>query len=192
MLIACNEPGDAERLAAAAAASTTRYSVSDQLSAMLPIALPPTLRSGRQARFPQGFPVERFSPSTSSGRSSPGDEPGGRASTACRTYSEHVTSLRTPGGLRSRASRGTAAIFEVLRWDSAACSATTRTGTSSGCPSDARLPAPARAGRCALQRPARPLSARRPAAPGVVYVNVQPAVAQSDRRLPRPGAPPRA
>jgi hypothetical protein len=114
ILVACNEPGDAERLAQHCGIDY-RYSVSDQLSAMLP-PLAAYVSLWRPGSLPQGFPVERFSESFLGWEEIAEEEATQPGLYRCRTYREHVHVLVPPAGPPLRVPREHA-VYEVLRWD---------------------------------------------------------------------------
>src|SRR4051794_7531108 len=174
VLIACNRPEDAERLAEHCGIAFT-YSVSDQLSAMLP-PLAAYTSLWRPGTLPQGFPVERFSPHDLKWQEHPGDEPGEPGLYRAKTYSEHVHVLLTPTRAQVRAAREHA-VFEVLRWDQLSVIGYDQQRHELWVPVQSRLPLQHEraAVLCSGQLPR---FSRRGGQNGVLYVNVQPPVAQ--------------
>lgn len=174
VLIACSRPEDAERLASHCGIAYT-YSVSEQLSAMLP---PLAAYTGlwQPGRLPQGFPVERFDLESLRWLEQLTDEPDSPGLYRAKTYSAHVHVLVTATGLQLRASRDHA-VFEVLRWDEHTVLAYDERRREMWVPVACRLPLQHEraAVLCSGQLPR---FRRADGADGIVYVNVQPPVAR--------------
>lgn len=173
VLVACNEPDDAEQLAVACGIAYS-YSVCEQLAAMLP-PLGAALRLGVPGPLPEGFPVDRFNDQTLQW-----DEIGDGAVDApglyrAKTWAANVHVLRTPLGDTLRVERDYA-IYEILRWEEQHVLTYFRGSRELWVPSGARLPLlhERAAVLCSGQLPK---FATRPE-PGVTYVNVSPRVAQ--------------
>lgn len=114
VLIASNKPEDAKRLADRCGIGYS-YSVSQQLSAMLP-NLDLYVRLWEQRPVPQGFPVERFDASAYEwvdSSETDASEPGLYRSI---TWKSHVHTIVLPTRVPLRATRQHA-IYEVLRWE---------------------------------------------------------------------------
>jgi hypothetical protein len=114
VLIASSQPEDAERLAKQCGISYS-YSVSQQLSAMLP-DLDLYMRLWEQRPLPQGFPVERFDAATLRWIQSSEEQASRPGLYRSITWHAHVHTLVAATGRPLRASRQHA-VFELLRWD---------------------------------------------------------------------------
>lgn len=116
VLISCNEPGDAKELANRCGIAYS-YSVSDQLSHMLP-SLATAQRAWQAGPLPQGFPIDEFDPVAlrwvplQEGETVDGSPGLYRA----RTWDQHIHVLVTATGASFRVQREPG-IYEVLRWD---------------------------------------------------------------------------
>ncbi len=132
------DPGDARHLAEECGI-TFSYSVSDQLSAMLP-PLEAAGRAWSAGKLPQGFPVEEFDPMglrwVELADSDAAEEPG---LYRARAWQGHVHALKTPTGASLRVEREPA-VYEVLRWDDQAVIEYDEDARELWVPSHARLP----------------------------------------------------
>jgi hypothetical protein len=174
VLIACEQAQDAERLAECCGIAFS-YSVSDQLSAMLPPLSAYAALSHRGA-LPQGFPLERFDPAILMWSQYDKDEPDEPGLYRARSYSEHVHVLVTPLGAHLRVAREHA-VFEVLRWGNLAVIEYDGGLHELWLPVQTRLPLLHE--RAAVLCSGRlPRFDRRRGEPGLLYVNVPPHVAE--------------
>ena len=173
VLIACGKPEDAQRLADHCGIAFS-YSVSDQLSAMLP-ALAACLPLWPPGALPQGFPVERFDPRELAWREYPGDEPREAGLYRARTYSQHVHVLVTPT-LAHLAAPREEAVFEVLRWSSLTVIEFDEASHELWVPVHCRLPLLHQ--RAAVLCSGRLPQFQRRQHDGLRYVNVRPRVAE--------------
>jgi hypothetical protein len=138
VLVACNDPGDAEALASACGIAFS-YSVSDQLSAMLP-SLAAAQRLWAPGPLPQGFPVEAFDPDELGWRESDEDEAArGPGLYRCKTWKAFVHVLLTGTGARLRVPREPA-VYERLRWQGRSVLHYDERASELWVPSHARLP----------------------------------------------------
>lgn len=174
VLIACNRPEDAARLADHCRIAYT-YSVSDQLSAMLP-PLAAYEALWEPGSLPQGFPVERFSSRDLRWHPHPDDEPSDAGLYVGKTYSENVHVLAMPVGAQFRVPRDHA-VYEVLRWDDINVLAYDEAAHELWVPTSCRLPLQHEraAVLCSGQLPR---FRRRENQNGIFYANVQPSVAR--------------
>jgi hypothetical protein len=176
VLVACNDPDDAEELAGACGIAFS-YSVSDQLSAMLP-GLTATQRLWAPGPLPQGFPVEAFNPRalvwSESDEGEALKEPG---LYRCKTWKAYVHVLVTATMATFRVPREHA-VYEVLRWEGRSVLRYSEAASELWVPSHARLPwmQERAAVLCSGQLP-RPRKGPGDT-PGHYYVNVQPQVAE--------------
>lgn len=174
VLIASNKPEDAERLANQCGIGYS-YSVSQQLSAMLP-ALDLYVQLWEQRPLPQGFPVERFDCSAYKWVESSESEASARGLYRSITWESHVHTLVLSTGIPVRATRQHA-VYEVLRWNATQALSYSAPSRELWVPVAARLPL--------LQERAAvlcsglvPMYRRCDGVDGLTYVNVPRAVAQ--------------
>jgi hypothetical protein len=174
VVIACEKAEDAEELAEACGIAYS-YSVSEQLSAMLP-PLAAYLRLWQPGPLPQGFPVEAFDVRMCEWRESDEDEARSPGLYRCRTWREHVHVLTTATGATLRVSREHA-VYEVLRWEDLHVLSYRAPTLELWVP--AHVPLPLMQERAAVLCSGQlPRFRRLGDIPGRAYVNVQPAVAE--------------
>lgn len=173
VVVACNEPSDAERLARLCGIAYT-YSVSDELSALLP-PLGAYAKLWQPGRLPQGFQAERYDASSLDWHEIQDDEPTEPGLYRSRTYKDHVHVLVQPTGASFRVTREHA-VYEVLRWEDRTVLDYDPARRELWVPVGARLPL--------LHERAAVLSTgqlgefrRRDGMPGRLYFNVQPEIA---------------
>jgi len=174
ILIASNRPEDAERLAERCGIGYS-YSVSQQLSAMLP-ELSLYVRLWEQRPIPQGFPVERFDASAykwAESSEAEASEPGLYRSI---TWESHVHTLVLPTRVALRATRQHA-VYEVLRWEAAPTLRYRAASRELWAPVGARLPL-LQERAAVLCSGLMPVYRKLDGIDGLTYLNVPPRVAK--------------